>query len=254
MSTRSTVNEAAAANTVAANTATANTATGNAAAGEPAPVKPVRKDVARNRGLLLSAADELFGERGVEVTLDDIARHAGVGVATAYRHFDSKQALLQALVEGRIERIAERMQAAERLEDPREAFETFIYRACEMQAKDRGMRESVHANNGLPGAASFRERLEPIARRIVDRAMAAGVLRPEFDIADIPMLFVSIGSIADYAGAVEPELWRRYLDFFMDGVLAVGTPRRTMSVPPLAAEQVEAAIENWHRPGHRSHQ
>ncbi len=210
--------------------------------------KPVRKDVARNRALLLSSADELFGERGVEVTLDDIARHAGVGVATAYRHFDSKQALLQALLEGRIERIAANMVEAESLADARAAFETFLYGACEMQAKDRGMREAVRAHQGLPAGASFRARLEPIARRIVDRAKAAGVVRPEFDVADIPMLFACVGAVSDYAGTIEPQLWRRYLDFFLDGVLTAGTAHRTVSVPPLASAQVELAVENWHRP------
>jgi AcrR family transcriptional regulator len=214
----------------------------------PAPARPVRKDVARNRALLLQAADVVFAERGVEVTLDEVARHAGVGVATAYRHFDSKQALLEALFEGRIERISQRMLEAERLDDPREAFETFVYQACEMQARDRGMREVVHANHGLPTAAVFRERLEPIARRIVERAKAAGVLRPEFDVLDIPMLFVIVGGVSDYAGAIEPELWRRYLDILMDGLLAAGTARRTLSVAPLGPDQVEVAMENWHRP------
>lgn len=212
------------------------------------PVRALRKDVARNRALLLQAADDLFTQRGVEVTLDDIARHAGVGVATAYRHFDSKQALLEALFEGRLEHIVQVLQATESLTDPREAFETFLYRACELQARDRGMREAIHANHGLPGAAKLRDRLEPIAGRIVDRAKAAGVVRPEFTVADVPMLFVAVGSICDYAGDIEPELWRRYLDLFMDGLLSLGMPRRRISVPPLQIGQIDLAMDNWHRP------
>ncbi len=215
------------------------------------PARPVRKDVARNRALLLRAADELFSERGVEITLDDVARHAGVGVATAYRHFDSKQALVSELFQGRIDRIALRMQEAEALADPRKAFEAFVYQACEMQANDRGMRESVGATHGLPGAAVIRDRLQPVATRIVDRAKAAGVLRPEFTTTDVPMLFVMVGGLSDYLGSIDPGLWRRYLDFFMDGVLAAGTEHRAISAPPLAESQVEAAMEHWHRPPSR---
>lgn len=214
---------------------------------DPAPARAVRKDVARNRALLLAAADEVFALRGVDVTLDEVARQAGVGVATAYRHFDSKQALLQALLEDRIDRVTERMLRAEELADPREALESFLYQSCELQAGDRGMREVVHATQGMPGAAAFRERLEPIAQRIVERARAAGIVREEFTASDIPMMLVTIGGVSDYAGSQEPDLWRRYLDFFLDGVLAVGVPRRSITVPPLTVEQLDLTMDGWHR-------
>jgi AcrR family transcriptional regulator len=222
----------------------------SSATADQAPARAVRKDVARNRELLLTAADEVFAERGA--TLDEVARQAGVGVATAYRHFDSKQALLRALFEQRIEQVTEHMRRAELLPDPRQALETFLYQACELQAKDRGMRELVHANHGIPGATAFRERLEPIANRIVERARAAGVLRPEFTAADIPILLVTIGGVSDYAGPLAPDLWRRYLDFLMDGVFAEGIPRRRITVPPLAPEQIDLAMDRWHRPRSRS--
>ncbi|MET3804843.1 AcrR family transcriptional regulator [Nakamurella sp. UYEF19] len=220
---------------------------GSATADQAVPARPVRKDVARNRALLLAAADEVFAARGVDITLDEVAREAGVGVATAYRHFDSKQVLLQALFENRIDQVTERMLRAESLPDPRQAFETFLSQACEMQANDRGMREVVHANHGLPAAAAFRERLEPIANRIVERAKDAGLLRPEFTAADIPMMLVTIGGVSDYAGSLEPGLWRRYLDFFLDGVLAEGVPRQRVAVPPLTGEQLDLAMDGWHR-------
>ena len=59
--------------------------------------RPLRKDAARNRALLLDAAREVFAERGLEASLDDIARHAGLGVGTAYRHFSNKYELAQAI-------------------------------------------------------------------------------------------------------------------------------------------------------------
>ncbi len=210
--------------------------------------RPVRKDVARNRALLLQAADEVFTERGVDATLDDIAQHAGVGVATAYRHFANKQALLEALFEDRINAVARIMEEAEALTDPGEALVTLLYQIGERQAADRGLRAALGGDWGLEKLADVRARLQPIADRVVQRARDAGVLRPEFELTDIPMLMCIMGTISDYAGATAPQLWRRYLDFLLDGLMADGTPRRPISQPALQLDQVDRIIHNW-QPG-----
>jgi AcrR family transcriptional regulator len=206
----------------------------------------VRKDVARNRALLLAAADEVFTERGVDATLDDIARHAGVGVATAYRHFENKQALLAAMFEDRLNKILQMMLDADALADPREAFEAFVYGIAAMQAHDRGMREVMRTDHGIDKVSAIRQRVQPIAIRIVSRAQAAGILRPELEPNDIPMVLWMTGAISDYTGPVSAELWRRYLDFMLDGMLAESLPRRTITVPALDHEQLDAAMHNWH--------
>ena len=206
----------------------------------------VRKDVARNRALLLAAADEVFTERGGDATLDDIARHAGVGVATAYRHFENKQALITAMFEDRLGKILQVLQDADALTDPREAFETFVYGVAAMQAHDRGTREVMRTNHGIDKVSAIRERAQPIAQRIVDRARAAGILRPELETNDIPMVLWMTGAISDYAGPASPELWRRYLDFVLDGMLAESLPRRTITIPALDQSQLETVMHNWH--------
>jgi AcrR family transcriptional regulator len=205
----------------------------------------VRKDVARNRALLIAAANEVFAERGADATLDDIARHAGVGVATAYRHFESKQALLGALFEERLGKILQMMLDADALPDPREAFEAVVYGVAALQAHDRGMREVMRSDHGIDRVSAIRERVQPIAIRIVERARAAGILRPELETNDIPMVLWMTGAISDYTGVVSPDLWRRYLDFMLDGMLAESVPRRTITVPALDQLQVEAAMHNW---------
>ena len=210
----------------------------------------VRKDVARNRALLIAAADEVFTERGADATLDDIARHAGVGVATAYRHFENKQALIAAMFEDRLGKILQMLQDADALADPREAFETFVYGAAAMQAHDRGAREAMRTDHGIDKVSAIRERAQPIAQRIVERAKAAGILRPELETNDIPMVLWMTGAISDYAGPASPDLWRRYLDFVLDGMLAASLPRRTITVPALGQAQLETVMHNWHT--HRS--
>ena len=210
-------------------------------------IRPVRKDVARNRALLLQAADEVFSERGSDATLDDIARHAGVGVATAYRHFENKQALLEALFQNRLSQAVEVMTAAEAIADPRASFEALIYGVVEMQSRDRGMREAVAADPELHRAANVRARVTPILERVIERAARAGILRPEFDLADVPMIFLMMGAVSDRAGAESPELWRRYLAFLLDGMFGEAVPVHTIDVAALTPEQTDAAMHRWRR-------
>jgi AcrR family transcriptional regulator len=210
-----------------------------------APTRAIRKDVARNRALLLQAADEVFAARGPDATLDEIARHAGVGVATAYRHFENKQSLLSALLEARINLFFEILSDAAMIEDPRVAFETYIYKIGELQANDRGMRAAMSSNHGIEKLTAVRDRLQPLAESIVDRAKAAGVLRPEFGVNDVAMMLTMIGTVTDYAGELAPNLWRRYLGFMLDGVLTEGLARHGVNQPSLETGQIESAMRNW---------
>src|SRR3954466_13328981 len=103
--------------------------------------RPLRKDAERNRQRILTAAGELFTERGLGVTLDDIARHAGVGVGTVYRRFPDKELLIDALFEQRIESISAVAAQALEIEDPWEAFQFYFEQGSELQARDRGLKE-----------------------------------------------------------------------------------------------------------------
>ena len=204
--------------------------------------KPVRKDVARNRGLLMQSAEELFAERGTEVTLEEIARHAGVGVATAYRHFASKSAIVEAMLESRIGKFLAVLHECESIADPREAFETYLYRICELQATDRGMREAISANHGIDKVAEFRDRGRPLFERLFDRAKQAGAFRPECELSDIVVAFWMIGKVSDSTDRTSPEQWRRQLNFLLDGLRAEAMPRQTPATPALSMEQIETIM------------
>src|SRR3954465_4766486 len=103
--------------------------------------KPLRADAERNRRKLLDAAAELFARKGLAVGLDEIARHAGVGVGTAYRRFPDKEQLIDALMDDRVEEIAGYAEEALTHDDPWEAFVWFIERSARLHATDRSIKE-----------------------------------------------------------------------------------------------------------------
>jgi AcrR family transcriptional regulator len=204
--------------------------------------KPVRRDVARNRVLLMQSAEELFAKRGTEVTLEEIARHAGVGVATAYRHFASKSAIVEAMLENRIGKFLAVLAECESIADPREAFETYLYRICELQATDRGMREAISANHGINKVAEFRDRGKASFERLFSRAKQAGAFRPECELSDIVVAFWMIGKVSDSTDRSSPDQWRRQLGFLLDGLRAGAMPRQTPVTPALSMEQIESIM------------
>src|SRR5689334_20697525 len=108
-----------------------------------------RKDVVRNRQRILDAAQELFAERGLGVTLHDIADRAGVGVGTIYRHFPDKAELIDLLFEERLERMEELAHQALADPDPWHAVVWFHERSLELQSRDRGLKELLL---GIPEA------------------------------------------------------------------------------------------------------
>jgi AcrR family transcriptional regulator len=92
------------------------------------PTRPLRRDAERNRQRILAAAGELFAERGLSVTLDDIARHAGVGVGTVYRRFPDKNELIDALFEDRLKALCAAAEAALASDDPWDGLVLFLER------------------------------------------------------------------------------------------------------------------------------
>src|SRR4051794_2202370 len=144
----------------------------------PATTKPLRADAERNRQRLLAAAAELFAERGVDVTLDDVAHRAGVGVGTAYRRFAHKEQLIDALFEDRIDAFAALAEEALAEPDPWTGFTMFLERAAERHAADRGLQQLMFSTaHGQERCAHARERIKPLVERIVARAQEDGSLR-----------------------------------------------------------------------------
>ena len=105
--------------------------------------KPLRADARRNRERILKAARAVFGDQGIDAQIDDVAKRAKVGVGTVYRHFPTKEALLDALVRERFSEIAQFAKEALRHEDAWEGFCELIWRAAERNAADRAFCDAV---------------------------------------------------------------------------------------------------------------
>jgi AcrR family transcriptional regulator len=205
--------------------------------------RPLRRDAERNRQRILQAAGELFAERGLGVTLDDVARHAGVGVGTVYRRFADKEELIDALFEQRIEVVGALAEESLELSDPWAGLVFFFERGLEAQACDRGLKEllasSVHGRGGVRLA---RERLRPLVTAIFDRAKAAGVLRADATPEDAPLIMMMIGLIIDRTRDVEPELWRRYLGLVLDGLRPARDAVTALPAPALGQQALETVM------------
>jgi AcrR family transcriptional regulator len=209
----------------------------------PEPGRPLRKDAERNRQRILAAASEVFTERGLEATLDDVARHAGVGVATVYRRFPDKTSLADALFEERINTLAALAVQALDADDPWDGLSGFMTNAAEMLTGDRGLREILmFAAQGHKRAGYARERMRPVVSLLVERAQAAGQVRPDLGFTDIPVLEFMLGATAEYARDVRPDIWRRYLTLLLDSLRPSRATFTPLPVPELSADELATAM------------
>ena len=205
--------------------------------------RPLRADAERNRRRILEAASRLFAERGLDVSLDDIAAAAGVGVGTVYRRFPDKDALIDALFEDKIVAVAERMRATLEIEDPWEAFATFMHGVCASHAADRGLKEAMlSGDRGRERMAVAREHMAPLAAQVVQRAQAAGVLRTDLGVFDFPMLQMLIGDLAEKTREADPDYWERGLAIVLDGLRAERAAPTPLPGRPLDRERFAAIM------------
>ena len=186
----------------------------------PARARKPRADAANNRERLLAAAHVVFAERGLAATLDDVARHAGVGVGTAYRHFPNKQALASEVLEGAMLQLAADAEAALAVDDPWQAFAGFFETVVASQARHRGLHH-LSASDGIASAA-VQQRFEGAVLSLFERAQRAGVVRADACATDIGPLLVMLRTVIDLSPPSRPDLWRRYLAFLVDGLRATG--------------------------------
>ena len=181
--------------------------------------RPLRKDAERNRLRILASARILFAERGVDVGLDDVARHAGVGVGTVYRRFPDRDALIDELLDDKIAAIESVAAEALGAADPWEGLVQFLERSQEMQAADRGLKEALLVpTRGKERLAAARRRIEPLLTELIERAQASGDLRPDFRFEDFALLVEMVAAVNDATHEASPEVWRRYLRILIDGL------------------------------------
>ena len=184
--------------------------------------KPMRADARRNHEKVLEAARAEFAAEGQDAQMPDIARRAGVGVGTVYRHFPTKEALVEALVRDHFSRIADL--AEEAVASDGEPWDRLMRLAniCGAQcANDRGLAAAVAGSREILGVIAEQEtRLRAATTRLLDEGRAAGQVRADATVEDVSMLMCSLAYIADMENTRPDFTWRRYLEVAFDGMRA----------------------------------
>lgn len=184
-----------------------------------------RKDAAKNRSALIHAASVLFAQRGLEPTLDEVAARAGVGVATAYRHFANKYELAEAVLGESIEQMLSAAEAAADRDDAWDALVEFMEVTLRPQFEQRPLQKYLKEKFGSAQPDDVYVRAEACIDKIVAKGHRSGVLRPEVTSTDVGITSVLLSSLAEMYGDLSPDIWRRYVFVFVDAFrVGSGTP------------------------------
>lgn len=199
-----------------------------------------RADARRNRERVLAAASAAFAEEGFDVSVAEIARRAGVGSGTLFRHFPTKLELEVAVVLERSAGIREAVAIAIAEPDPWTAFEGLMTRAVEMTACDRCLGESIKPDMlADPRLVELRTECLDGFAKVLQRGRDAGVIRRDLAAEDIPVLTSAIGATMERFGRSNPDLWRRYLGVVLDGLRTDGGAAPLQPGPPDLDELAE---------------
>jgi AcrR family transcriptional regulator len=203
--------------------------------------RPLRRDAELNRQRILRAAAEVFTARGLQASLDDVARQAGVGVGTVYRRFPDKGSLAEALFEERIDALVGLAEQGLANPDSWDGLATFLREAGGMLARDRGLREILmFARYGRVRVERGKAKMQPVVTALVQRAQQDGKLRADLAPTDFPFIELMLGTAAEYASDVRPEIWLRYLTLIVDGLRPA---RDEVTAFPVAALEPEEMLQ-----------
>ena len=183
--------------------------------------KPLRADARRNRERILAAAAAAFAEAGLDAQIEDIARSAGVGVGTVYRHFPTKDALVGALAAAHFARLAAIVEAAVGERDAWAALSGAIWRCAETTYGDVALCEIIAGQpDAVAAAAAGQQRLRDATARLIDGARAQGTIRDDATVQDVGTIMCGFGHVAAAQRAGGQMDARRYLEIALDGLRA----------------------------------
>jgi AcrR family transcriptional regulator len=186
----------------------------------PAAAKTLRSDARRNRERLIASAHELFAREGVDVSVEEVTQHAGVGMGTLYRHFPTKDDLIDAVLEDAFGELLALAERAAEADDAWSGFTRFLERALELRVQNRGLKDLLASGEHGERRAAMRKRILPLVRRIVESAQAQGTLRADFKPEDVRFVFWSVARAIELTEDDSRNEWRRYLRFLLDGLRA----------------------------------
>jgi AcrR family transcriptional regulator len=197
----------------------------------------LRADAARNRQRLIGAAAEVFAARGLDATLDDIAKHAGVNVATAYRHFANKHELAREFLRQCIDRTAAIAEEAADHPDPWAGLTQLLERSLELVASNRALLEVLTRAYDGEYFAELLQRTSPPLEQLLARGRAAGVVRADVVATDFAPIIEMLGALTDPGVPGLPYLPHRYIGLILAGL----RPGEPLPGDPLTEESLQQA-------------
>ncbi|MFL5997006.1 MAG: TetR/AcrR family transcriptional regulator [Streptomyces sp.] len=214
-----------------------------------APVR--RRDARRNRELLVAAAHEVFTEQGLEAPLDVIARRAGVGNATLYRHFPSRAALVDAVFRDPLAGTMAAGEQARAATDPWEGLVGYVEAVFAVLATDRGTNDLMTTHlEGVESLQAVHAHNRATMELLLRRGRDDGSVRADVTTEDVLFALAALGrAVPSLATAVGPEAWRRPLALLLDGLRASPTVASLPS-PALRADELGDVLQGLgpHRP------
>jgi AcrR family transcriptional regulator len=205
------------------------------------PTEHLRSDAERNRTRIVDAACEAFTEGGLNVPMEQVARRAGVGIATVYRRFPSRTELIAAAFEAKMAAYADSVAAALADPDPWSGFCAHLERVCAMQAGDHGLTDVLTMT--FPTAPAFeaeRTRAYEQLVALVDRAKAAGRLRDDFVPEDLALALMANAGVVTATGTTAPDAWRRLVAYLLQAFAAEAA--RPLPDPPTPRQVYRAMV------------
>jgi AcrR family transcriptional regulator len=210
----------------------------------------LRRDAADNRRRLLAAAREVFAEHGLDATLHDVAKRAGVGVGTAYRRFANKEQLIDAVLADQVNELETVLRESLAETDAWAGIVHYLERSVAIQAADRGMAQIMSGRRVAREQYDWeRDRLAHLVEELTERAVREGAVRDDLKPTDLIFLQLGLVAIAhtlrQNSAAVQREdvasVYRRYLAITLDGVRP-RAPRTELLVDALTTEETHQIL------------
>jgi AcrR family transcriptional regulator len=208
--------------------------------------RSLRADAERNRLKIIEAAQSLFAERGIDVTMDEIARAAGVGVATLYRRYPTRSELVGHAFENKMWQFATGVRKALEDPDPWHGFCTYIISLCTMQSHDRGFSDALTMT--FPNVERFEAaRIQAFDdfSTLIKKAKDCGALREDFSPEDLPILLMANAGVLAATGDVAPRSAPRLIAYLLQAFAAPGGGRLP---PPPGPRQMYRAVARLTNP------
>jgi AcrR family transcriptional regulator len=199
--------------------------------------RPLRADARHNREALVASARTAFAEHGLDASLDDIAKRAGVGSGTLYRHFPTREQLVAAVYAARLAENVELAETELQNPDPWDGFAAYVHGTCMTQVADRGLADLVGV--GYPDAelSALRSRAYELATQLSERAQASGILRADFSPADIALLVLAVAGVIRRAEDDAERFAERFIALALDGYRAEGATTAPPAIPLSSLQQ-----------------